>query len=89
MSVSGMWVKKMTAPADVITGAYIDYFRWVAKDAVAGDDLSVTFTTEEGSSVITSVADGANFLDIIWLNRRGSLTVDTIDHGYLEVFLRI
>ena len=88
MPVSGTWIVKMDAELDTLDGAYVDYIRWIAAGASPGDLLQIEFTTEDGTDVIDSVADGGNFIDIIWVNRKGDLEITDMDSGFIEVFLR-
>jgi hypothetical protein len=87
MAISGEWTKKLTAATDSVH-AHILYIRWVSKTAIAGDDCLVDVKEEEGGdSQIAFVANGANFIDIAWLDRKCKVELNTIDSGFLEVYV--
>jgi hypothetical protein len=87
VAVTGEWTRKLDAAADSVRG-HVLYIRWVSKSATPGDDCIIDVKEEEGGdSVITFVANGGRFVDVAWVDRKCTIEINTIDSGFLEVYL--
>ena len=88
MAITGIGrsVIKFTAQADALTGKRkVKHLRWVAADAVANETLNIT--DGDGLPLFESIADGANFIDIIPLYRWvDGIIVATMAHGFLYAY---
>lgn len=88
MAITGLGrgVVKFDAQGDAIVGKRrVKHLRWVAHDSVADEALNVT--DEAGFPLFESIADGANFIDIIPLYRWvDGITVVTMAHGFLYAY---
>ena len=81
-------VIKMTAVSiPLINETDVNYFHWVSKGAVAGDDLLVV--DGDGNTLWEEVADGVNYSKIhVIKNKVKGLTISVIDSGTLYVIRR-
>jgi hypothetical protein len=81
-------IYRCTAPGDSLPiTAHITYMRWVSEGAAAGDHCTVRERDGLGTIIFPSIADGANFLDVMALKRWcHGFYVDELDSGEVYVY---
>jgi len=88
MAITGLGrnVIKFTVQGDSLVGKRkVKHLRWVAATAVADEVLNIT--DGDGFPLFESIADGANFIDIIPLYRWvDGIIIVAMTHGFVYAY---